>query len=73
MPKLIPLKQKDMISKLSKLWYKWPFPWGKHPVMVKETHILTVLNTHGNKTIAVWIISTILKQISVDRDIRIDL
>jgi predicted RNA binding protein YcfA (HicA-like mRNA interferase family) len=64
MPKILPLNFREVVSKLSKLWYEWPFYWGKHPIMKKNGNRIPVPK-HGGKNVSQGVISCIIDQVWV--------
>lgn len=57
MPKLKPLKAKEVIKKLKKLGFSGPFPGGKHVRMVHEgKRMIIPIPVHKNKDISVGLI-----------------
>lgn len=64
--KLWPLHRKELIKKLKKIWFKWPYVWWKHDYLKKWNFKLVIPNTNSWKDIAVPIIKAILKQIWIE-------
>jgi predicted RNA binding protein YcfA (HicA-like mRNA interferase family) len=67
MPKLTPLKPRDLIQKLAKLGYAWPTPWGKHMHMVRWSTIIPI-PFHGGKEIGVGLQSMMIKELGISRE-----
>ena len=67
MPKLIPIKNKDLVSKLKKFGFDGPFSGGKHLFMVKNDVRLTLPNPH-KKEIGIDLLRRILKQAGISPD-----
>jgi len=66
MPRITPLSQKKLISKLKSFGFAGPYQEGKHPYMIKGELSLTVPNPH-EKTISVDLIVRILKQAGISK------
>lgn len=64
MPKLIPVKQKELIKKLKTFGFEGPFAGGKHLFMIKGAIRLTLPNPH-KKEISVDLLKRILKQAGI--------
>ncbi len=64
MPKLFPVKNKELIRKLKKLGYKGPYSGGKHLFVIKIGIKLTLPNPHRNE-IGVDLLRRILKQANI--------
>lgn len=71
MPRLTPVKQKELIKKLKLFGYQGPFAGGKHWFMIRNDVRLTLPNLH-QKEIGIDLLRRILKQaeISVDEWIK---
>jgi len=71
MPRLTPVKQKELIKKLKLFGYNGPFSGGKHLFMIRYDVRLTLPNPH-QKEIGVDLLKRILQQaeISVDEWIK---
>jgi predicted RNA binding protein YcfA (HicA-like mRNA interferase family) len=46
MPRLTPVKWRDLVERLRALGFEGPFAGGKHPYMVRGDLVLTVPNPH---------------------------
>ena len=64
MSKLVPVKNKELISKLEKFGFDGPFSGGKHLFMVKNDIRLTLPNPH-RKEIGIDLLRRILKQAGI--------
>ncbi len=71
--KLKPLHRKQLIKKLKKLWFKWPFIWWKHEYLRKDNFKIIIPNTHSGRDIPVPIIKAIINQLWIDNDFFIKL
>jgi predicted RNA binding protein YcfA (HicA-like mRNA interferase family) len=72
--KLKPLHRKELIRKIKKLGFDGPFIWGNHDYLINKNNFKIVIpNTHSWKDIPVPIISAIIKQLNVSRNIFIEL
>lgn len=72
MPKLGPIKHKQLIKHLRQLGFDGPFRRGKHSshgVMLKGTHSITVPNKHGSGDIGIELLKKVLKQAGIGIDI----
>ena len=72
MPRITPLKFREVCNKLKKLWFKWPFWWGKHPIMDNGTIVIPV-PCHGGKDVSTQTIEEIIDSVGVEKQTRIDL
>lgn len=69
MPKLSPLKPREVIQKLRKLGYQGPFPGGRHVHMVHmKTGQVIPVPMHQGKDIAVGLIREIIRQTGITPD-----
>ena len=69
MPKLKPLKSREVIKKLSKLGFIGPIAGGKHLRMVNlQTKKIVPVPMHKGKDISVGLIREIINEIGIDRD-----
>ena len=68
----MPLKPAELVKKLRKLWFEWPFPWGRHMHMIKWDIVIPV-PFHWWKELWIWLISAIISEIWISRDERLDL
>lgn len=71
--KLKPLHRKELIRKIKKLWFDWPYIWWKHNFLIKDNFKIIIPNTHSWKDIPIPILSAIIKQLWITRDIFINL
>ena len=72
MPKLGPIKHKQLIKHLRQLGFDGPYRRGKvssHGVMLKGTHTITVPNKHGSGEIGIDLLKKVLKQAEVKIEI----
>ena len=60
-----PLKRRELISKLKKLWFSGPFSWWNHEVMFRNNIKIAIPNPHWNQDIWVIIINKICKHMWV--------
>ena len=67
MPKITPIKASELVDKLKKLWFKWPFPWWRHMFMVKWSQRIP-FPQHWWKDISRWVVQCIIKQINISVD-----
>jgi predicted RNA binding protein YcfA (HicA-like mRNA interferase family) len=66
--RLIPLHRKDLIKKIKKLWFNWPYTWWNHEYLVNNDNFKIIIpNTHSWKDIPTQIISAIIKQLWITR------
>jgi len=68
MPKLAPIKRKDLIYHLHQLGFDGPFSGGKHQIMEKGSLTITIPNPHGSD-ISKEFLARILKQAEIDRKV----
>ena len=69
MPKLGPIKHKQLIKYLRQLGFEGPYRRGKHSshgVMLKGSQTLTVPNKHGSGDIGIDLLKKVLKQAEID-------
>ena len=72
--KLKPLTRKELIDKLLKLWFNWPYSWWKHQYMKNKNNFkITIPNLHSWKVLWKPIISKICKEIWINKDDFINL
>lgn len=66
MPKLTPLRPREVIEKLRALGYDGPYPGGRHSRMVHphSGHIIPV-PVHGGKDISVGLLRAIIREAGV--------
>jgi len=69
MPKLGPIKHKQMIKNLRELGFDGPYGQGRpHSIMIRGTHTLTIPNRHGSGNIKVSLLKKILKQAEISTE-----
>lgn len=68
MPKLAPIKRKDLIHYLRKLGFDGPYAGSNHGSMLKGKLSLTIPNPHGGKEYSKGFLLKLLKQAEIDRD-----
>jgi len=66
MPKLTPVKWRDLVQRLRALGFEGPFAGGKHLYMVKGDQVLTVPNPHRQE-IDVDLLRRILRRADISR------
>ncbi len=66
MPKIAPIKRKDLIYYLRQLGFDGPYSGGKHQFMIKDFVTVRVPNTHQGD-IGKELLTRILKQAAVDK------
>jgi predicted RNA binding protein YcfA (HicA-like mRNA interferase family) len=66
MPKLKPVKWRELISQMKVFGFDGPFRGGKHFFMAKDSLVLTIPNPHA-KPISPDLLLRILKQTSISR------
>ena len=66
MPKLSPVRWKELVRRLRKLGFEGPFIGGRHPYMVKGNLVLTIPNPYRQE-IGPALLSRILRQAEVSR------
>ena len=71
--RLVPLHRKELIKKIKKLWFEWPLIWWNHNYLIKDNFKIIIPNTHSWKDIPIPIISAIIKQLWITREIFINL
>jgi len=67
MPRLGPIRRKDLIKFLKVLGFDGPYTGGKHQFMVKDKITLRIPNPH-QKEIGKELLSRILRQGRIDKD-----
>ncbi|MCX6825053.1 MAG: type II toxin-antitoxin system HicA family toxin [candidate division SR1 bacterium] len=72
MPKIVPLKFKEVCDKLKRFGYQGPLAGGKHMHMYKGTQVVPVPK-HGGKDVSKGVIESIIHQIGVSKDEWINL
>jgi len=71
---LKPITRKELIRKLQKLWFDWPFSWWKHSYLKNKFNFkITIPNLHGGKILWRPIISRICNEIKVNKSEFMDL
>lgn len=75
MPKLVPIKHKELIKCLRKLGFEGPYGQGRpHSIMIRGDVTLTVPNKHGSGVINdIKLMKNILRQagVSVEEFLRL--
>ncbi|MDQ3633618.1 MAG: type II toxin-antitoxin system HicA family toxin [Acidobacteriota bacterium] len=66
MPKINPIKHKDLVKNFRKLGFDGPFAGGKHPIMQKDSLTVTIPNPHRGD-ISKGFLIRILKQAEISR------
>ena len=66
MPKLGPIKRKDLIRYMRQLDFTGPYSGGKHQLMIKEKLKIRIPNPHKSD-ISENLLNQILKEICIDR------
>ena len=72
MPKLAPIKRKDLIYYLRQLGFDGPYAGGKHPIMERDNLTITLPNPHKGD-IGKEFLLRILKQAEINRKVWEDL
>ena len=72
MPKIAPIKRKDLIYYLHQLGFDGPYSGGKHQFMKKDTLKVHIPNPHQSE-ISKPLLINILKQANIEREIWEDL
>jgi predicted RNA binding protein YcfA (HicA-like mRNA interferase family) len=67
-PKLAPIKRKDLIYYLRQLGFDGPYSGGKHQIMEKGSLTITIPNPHGSDISKEFIVR-ILQQAEIDRKV----
>ncbi len=74
MPRLSPLRSREVIAKLRRLGYEGPNAGGNHPVMVHpETHKAIPVPAHGSKDVGVGLIRAIIREAGISVEVWLDL
>jgi len=74
MPRLTPLKSREVIAKLRALGYDGPFPGGRHSRMVNpESGKVIPIPIHGGKDVSVALIRAIIRDLGITPDDWLDL
>ena len=66
MPRLTPVRWRDLVRRLRSLGFEGPFAGGKHPYMVKGDLVLTIPNPHRQE-ISVDLLRRLLRQAGITR------
>lgn len=66
MPKLGPIKLKDLIKNLRKYGFQGPYTGGKHPFMMKGDLSISIPNPHG-EDIRRELLKRILRQAGISK------
>lgn len=69
MPKIIPLKYREVCKKLKKLWYEWPKAGWNHMYMYKGTQVLPIPN-HGWKDVSRWVLKVVITSVNISVEER---
>ena len=72
MPKLAPIKRKDLIYYLRQLGFDGPFSGGNHQFMKKDTLKIRIPNPHQSD-IGKTLLTNILRQANVEKSVWEDL
>lgn len=72
MPKLAPIKRKDLIHYLRQLGFDGPYSGGNHQIRVKDALTITIPNPHRGD-IGKEFLMRILKQAGIERKVWEDL
>jgi len=67
MPRLGPIKRKDLIDYLRQLGFEGPYTGAKHQIMVKGNTTLRLPNPHQSD-IGRELLARILRQAGIDKD-----
>jgi predicted RNA binding protein YcfA (HicA-like mRNA interferase family) len=67
MPKLDPIKRRELIHYLRKMGYDGPYSGGNHQFLVKSGRRLFIPNPHGGE-ISKALLSRILSQAKIDKN-----
>jgi predicted RNA binding protein YcfA (HicA-like mRNA interferase family) len=67
MPKVAPIKRKDLVYYLRQLGFSGPFAGGKHQIMEKGNQTITIPNPHKSD-IGKEFLLRILKQAEISRE-----
>ena len=66
MPKLTPLKSREVIEKLRALGYEGPFAGGRHSRMVhSKSGKIIPIPIHGSKDVSVGLIRAIIREVGI--------
>ena len=72
MPKLAPIKRKDLIKYFRQLGFDGPFAGGKHQIMMKDSLTVTIPNQHQGD-ISKGLLTRLLKQARIEKETWEDL
>ena len=72
MPKLAPIKRKDLIYYFRQLGFDGPYSGGNHQIMMKDSLTVIIPNPHKSD-ISKEFLMRILKQVGIDRKVWEDL
>ncbi|MFA6256574.1 MAG: type II toxin-antitoxin system HicA family toxin [Candidatus Absconditabacterales bacterium] len=67
MPRITPLKFREVCEKLKKIGFEGPYGGGKHPIMDNGTIVIPVPH-HGGKDVATQTIEEIIHSVGVNKD-----
>lgn len=66
MPRLTPLKSREVIEKLRSLGYEGPFAGGRHSRMVHpQSGKIVPIPIHGSKDISIGLIRIIIRELGI--------
>ncbi len=68
MPPFGPISRADLIYYLRQLGYDGPYSGGRHAVMIRGAHRLTIPNPHSGTTIGRPLLQQVLRQAGITRD-----
>lgn len=66
MPRLSPVKWRELVRRLRALGFEGPYQGGKHPYMLKDDLVLTIPNPH-REDIGIDLLSRLLAQAGISR------
>ncbi len=72
MPKITPIKRKDLVKYFRKLGFEGPFSGGNHQYMQKEKLKVRIPNPHQGD-ISKGLLKRILKQANIEKEVWEDL
>ena len=67
MPRLGPIKRRDLIRYLRLIGFEGPYSGGKHQFMAKGSHKIRIPNPHGSE-IGVSLLKEILRQAGISTE-----
>jgi len=67
MPKIGPVKRRDLIAYMHRLGFSGPYAGAKHQFMIKGQSRIRIPNPHG-KDIGVWLLKGILEEAGIDHE-----